>query len=154
MSEISCSSWDWRCALSSTRIFLEEHFSYIGNHDWDFHAQGFKHQSASLLLWSKVITIFINITKIYDFVTYHDYFSVLFSTSLCTRFPPVRPFLALISVPTGFHDWGLVTRWAQLLITSLTATYPPQTTFRCLNVWRTTLSSEGECHQHNSQPVH
>ena len=39
-------------------------------------------------------------------------------------FPPVRPFLPLISAPTGFHDWGLVTRWAQLLITSLTSTYP------------------------------
>ena len=27
-------------------------------------------------------------------------------------------FLPLISTPTGFHDWGLVTRWAQLLSTS------------------------------------
>ena len=26
-------------------------------------------------------------------------------------------FLPLISVPTGFNDWGLVTRWAQLMIT-------------------------------------
>ena len=41
-----------------------------------------------------------------------------FSTSLSTRFPPVISFLPLISAPTGFHDWGLVTRWAQLLITS------------------------------------
>ena len=28
-----------------------------------------------------------------------------------------QSFLAFISVLTGFHDWGLVTRWAQLLIT-------------------------------------
>ena len=34
----------------------------------------------------------------------------IFSTSLSTRFPPVRPFLPLISAPTGFHDWGLVNR--------------------------------------------
>ena len=27
-------------------------------------------------------------------------------------------FLPLISAPTGFHDWGLITRWAELLITS------------------------------------
>ena len=27
-----------------------------------------------------------------------------FSTSLSTRFPPVRAFLPLISAPTGFHD--------------------------------------------------
>ena len=32
--------------------------------------------------------------------------------------------LAFISALTGFHNWGLVTRWAQLLITSLTATNP------------------------------
>ena len=30
----------------------------------------------------------------------------------------VRPFLQLTSALTGFHVWGLVTRWAQLLITS------------------------------------
>ena len=35
-----------------------------------------------------------------------------------TRVPPVRPFLPNISPPTGFHDEALVTRWAQLLITS------------------------------------
>ena len=38
---------------------------------------------------------------------------MFFSTSLSTHFPPVRPFLPFISAPTG-----LVTRWAQLLITS------------------------------------
>ena len=43
---------------------------------------------------------------------------MFFFTSLSTHFPPVRPFLPLISAPTGFHNWGLVTRWAQLLITS------------------------------------
>ena len=32
-----------------------------------------------------------------------------FSTSLSTRFPLDRPFSPLISAPTGFHDWGLVT---------------------------------------------
>ena len=31
---------------------------------------------------------------------------------------PARSFLPLISAPTGFHNWDLVTRWAQLLITS------------------------------------
>ena len=31
-------------------------------------------------------------------------------------------FLPLILAPTGFHDWGLVTRWAQQLITSLLPT--------------------------------
>ena len=31
---------------------------------------------------------------------------IFFSTSLSTRFPPVRPFLPLISAETGFHDWG------------------------------------------------
>ena len=31
---------------------------------------------------------------------------------------PARSFLPLISTPTGFHDWGLATKWAQLLITS------------------------------------
>ena len=35
-----------------------------------------------------------------------------------------QTFLAFISAPTGFLDWGLVTRWARLLITLLTATYP------------------------------
>ena len=40
-----------------------------------------------------------------------------FSTSLSTCFPPVWPFLPLISTPTGFHDWGFVTKLAQLLIT-------------------------------------
>ena len=44
--------------------------------------------------------------------------TIVFPTSLCTHFHPVRPFLPLISAPTGFHDWDLVTRWAQLLITS------------------------------------
>ena len=29
-----------------------------------------------------------------------------------------QTFLPLISVLTSFHDWGLVTRWALLLITS------------------------------------
>ena len=47
-----------------------------------------------------------------------------FSTSLSTRFPSVRPFLPLISAPNGFHDWGLVTRWAQLMITPLTINCP------------------------------
>ena len=42
----------------------------------------------------------------------------LFSTSFSTRFPLVKPFLPLISAPTDFHDWDLVTRRAQLLITS------------------------------------
>ena len=42
----------------------------------------------------------------------------IFSTSLWTSIPPVRPFLPPISALTGFHDWDLVTRWAQLLITS------------------------------------
>ena len=58
---------------------------------------------------------------------------LFFSTSLSTRFPPVRPFLHLISAPTGFYDWGLVTRWAQLLITSnynLQSTLKDQSTMR------------------------
>ena len=41
-----------------------------------------------------------------------------FSSYPSTLFPTVRPFLPLISAPTGFYDWGLVTRWAQLLLTS------------------------------------
>ena len=54
-------------------------------------------------------------------------------TRTCQTFSPLFPyyplsscqtFLPLISVPTGFLDWGLVTTWAQLLINSLTATYP------------------------------
>ena len=48
-------------------------------------------------------------------------FSSLFLT---TRFLPCQAFLFLTSAPNGFLDWGLVTRWVQLLITSLTATYP------------------------------
>ena len=47
-----------------------------------------------------------------------------FFTSLFLPAFLCQTFLAFISAPTGFHDWGLVTRWAQLLITSLTATYP------------------------------
>ena len=40
--------------------------------------------------------------------------------------------LALISAPTGFHDWESVTRWARLLITLLTTTYP---THKRIKVW-------------------
>ena len=57
----------------------------------------------------------------------------VFSTSLSTGFPPVIPFLPLISTPTGFQDHGLVTRWAQLLITSsynLPSTPKDQSTMR------------------------
>ena len=46
---------------------------------------------------------------------------IFFPTSLSTRFPPARPFSPLISAPTGSLGWGLVTKWAQLLIT-----YPAQ----------------------------
>ena len=43
------------------------------------------------------------------------FFPLPFSTHfLC------QSFLAFISAPTGFHNWGLVTKWTQLLITSLT----------------------------------
>ena len=35
-----------------------------------------------------------------------------------TPFRTVRAILVLISAPTGIHDWGLVTRWVQLLIAS------------------------------------
>ena len=42
-----------------------------------------------------------------------------FSTSLfLPAFLLSDLFLPIISAPTGFHDWGFVTRWAQLLITS------------------------------------
>ena len=41
-----------------------------------------------------------------------------FPPFLTTRFSSCQIFLPLISAPTGFHDRGLVTRWAQLLITS------------------------------------
>ena len=37
---------------------------------------------------------------------------------LNARFPPARSSTPLISAPTGIYDWGLVTRWAQLLIIS------------------------------------
>ena len=46
---------------------------------------------------------------------------------------PASSFLPLISAPTGFHDWGLLTRWAQLLITSnyyLPSTPKDQSTMR------------------------
>ena len=46
------------------------------------------------------------------------HFATFFPTSLSTRFLPVRPFLPFISAPTGLHYWGLVTKWALLLITS------------------------------------
>ena len=38
----------------------------------------------------------------------------------CPNHPlsPARSFLPLISAPTGFPAWGLVTRWVQLLITA------------------------------------
>ena len=49
--------------------------------------------------------------------------SYLFPTSLLPAFI-CQTFLAFISVLTGFHDWGSETRRAQLLITSLTSTYP------------------------------
>ena len=35
-----------------------------------------------------------------------------------------KTFLPLISTLTGFLDWGLVTRWSQILVTSLTITNP------------------------------
>ena len=57
----------------------------------------------------------------------------IFFTSLYSRFPPVRPFLTLIFAPTGFHNWGLATRWAQPLITSnyyLPSTTKDQSTIR------------------------
>ena len=41
-----------------------------------------------------------------------------FHFSLSTHFPPVRPYLLLISAPNGFYDWGMRTRWAQILTTS------------------------------------
>ena len=41
-----------------------------------------------------------------------------FVTHFQGPFPAVRHFLHLISTLTGFHQWGLVTRWTQLLITS------------------------------------
>ena len=47
-----------------------------------------------------------------------------FSTSLFYPLFLCQTFLAFISAPTGFHNWGLVTGWARLLITLLTATYP------------------------------
>ena len=37
---------------------------------------------------------------------------------LATLFPSASPFFPLISALTGFHDRGLVTGWALLLITS------------------------------------
>ena len=36
----------------------------------------------------------------------------------------VTPFLPSFMHQLAFWDWGLVTRWAQLLITLLNATYP------------------------------
>ena len=41
-----------------------------------------------------------------------------FHFPLLPAFLQLDIFLPLISAPTGFHDWGLVTRWAWLLITS------------------------------------
>ena len=43
---------------------------------------------------------------------------MFFHFTFLPAFPPVRHFLPLISASTGFHKWGLVTRRAQLLITS------------------------------------
>ena len=51
-------------------------------------------------------------------------FLQFFSTSVFYLLFLCQTFLAFISAPTGFYDWGLVTRWAQLLITLLIATYP------------------------------
>ena len=65
----------------------------------------------SMMSTCLTITLFINARN-----------CIFFSTC----FPPVRSFLPLISAPTGFHDWGLVTRRAQLLITSNYITYPAQ----------------------------
>ena len=53
-----------------------------------------------------------NSKALYFFTRYE-----VFSTSLFTRFPSVRPFLPLISPLTGFHDCRSVTRWAQQMVT-------------------------------------
>ena len=45
----------------------------------------------------------------------------------------IQSFLSLISTPTGFLVWALVTRWAQLLIPSLTITYPAQLKIKVIN---------------------
>ena len=42
---------------------------------------------------------------------------IFFPLPYCPLFPARSP-LSLISAPTGSHNWGLETRWAQLLITS------------------------------------
>ena len=47
-----------------------------------------------------------------SYVPWHHHFFPLHAFLLSDLFLP------LISALTGFHDWGLVTRWAQLLITS------------------------------------
>ena len=62
---------------------------------------------------------------------------IFFPTSFSTRFPLGPPFGPPISAPTGFHDWGLETRWAQLLITSsyyLPSTPKDQSTMRAEQV--------------------
>ena len=44
----------------------------------------------------------------------------IFPLSLSTRFPPVK----LLGLSFPLLDWGFITWWAQLLITSLAGTYP------------------------------
>ena len=66
-------------------------------------------QPASLRIWERIQGNAMQL-----FFSLFPYYSL----SAC------QTFLPLISAPTGYLDWGLVTRWVQLMITSLTITYP------------------------------
>ena len=66
---------------------------------------------------------------------FHFFFTshIFFLHCPTNRFLPAGRFLTLISTPTGFHDWGMVTMWAQLLITcssSLPSTQKDRSTMR------------------------
>ena len=55
---------------------------------------------------------------------------------------PARSVLPLISAQTGFLDWGLVTRWAQLLITSNNITYLAPERLKCNICYLTSIPNK------------
>ena len=66
----------------------------------------------------------MGLTKVLDNIGYHIFVSKARESMwywidrwLEDLFYSCQTFLSLISTPTGFLHWGLVTRWAQLLIT-------------------------------------
>ena len=72
--------------------------------------------------------------------------AVFFSPLPYYPLPSCQIFLPLIFRPTGFHDWGLVARWAQLQITTkyyLPSTLKDQITMSILKAVLTSVNHTG-----------